>query len=400
MLMRMVATLCWILVVCSATQNGWVENRPLVVVHYMPWFAAKTATRPWGWHWTMGKRDPEHVTNGRREIASHYYPLIGPYDSGDPDVLEYHALLMKIAGIDGAVADWYGTDDVNDYQFIDRCTSALFGEARRTGLKFGVVFEDRTIVDRVKSGKVSANVVTQARRIVEGLAKGWMADDAYLRIGNRPAFFVFGHSGLTGDEWTRALAAPAGEERARPFLLTEHFAFGPAEGIFDWPSPSKGGIGAALGFAGTVGRGLVAVPVVFPRFDDYYAQAGVQASWGSIDDNDGKTFELLLERAFAGGAPIVQIATWNDWGEGTQIEPSNEFGYRDLEAIRRNRRSVDAGFAFDDEDLRLPARIFRLRKSSGSDPAISSALDKIVALIRESKPKEAAVKLKALSRGN
>jgi len=26
---------------------------------------------------------------------------------------------------------------------------------------------------------------------------------------------------------------------------------------------------------------------------------------------------------------MVQIATWNDWGEGTGIEPTAEFGYRD-----------------------------------------------------------------------
>jgi hypothetical protein len=30
---------------------------------------------------------------------------------------------------------------------------------------------------------------------------------------------------------------------------------------------------------------------------------------------------------------IIQIATWNDWGEGTVVEPSREFGYRDLELV-------------------------------------------------------------------
>src|SRR5689334_4515096 len=84
-----------------------------------------------GWHWTMGRFDPERIgPEGRREIASHSYPLVGPYDSADPDVLEYHTLLMKVAGIDGVVADWYGSEDFNDYAAIHRRTALLFEETK------------------------------------------------------------------------------------------------------------------------------------------------------------------------------------------------------------------------------------------------------------------------------
>jgi hypothetical protein len=38
------------------------------------------------------------------------------------------------------------------------------------------------------------------------------------------------------------------------------------------------------------------------------------------------------------GAPIVQIATWNDYGEGTQIEPTSSRSLGDLEAIQRRLR--------------------------------------------------------------
>ena len=81
----------------------------------MPWYMAKPHSQQWGWHWTMGTFDPEGHNGGQPTIASHYHPIIGPYDSGDPDVLEYHALLMKLAGIDGVVIDWYGTVDFLDY---------------------------------------------------------------------------------------------------------------------------------------------------------------------------------------------------------------------------------------------------------------------------------------------
>ena len=84
---------------------------PRILAHYMPWYEAKPYSPHWGWHWTMGAFDPDGKRRGKPAIASHYRPLIGPYDSGDPDVIEYHALLMKLAGIDGVILDWYGTAD-------------------------------------------------------------------------------------------------------------------------------------------------------------------------------------------------------------------------------------------------------------------------------------------------
>ena len=68
----------------------------------------------WGIHWTMQYENPNIVdAMGKRQIASHYYPIIGPYDSTDPNVLEYHMLLMKYSGIDGVMIDWYGQQGAN-----------------------------------------------------------------------------------------------------------------------------------------------------------------------------------------------------------------------------------------------------------------------------------------------
>src|SRR3954469_23454004 len=87
------------------------DPKPLLV-HYMPWFVAQPYSPTWGWHWTMNHYNPDSMDgSGRREIASWYYPQIGPYDSLDPVVLEYHVLLMKLAGIDGVIVDWYGSDN-------------------------------------------------------------------------------------------------------------------------------------------------------------------------------------------------------------------------------------------------------------------------------------------------
>src|SRR5262245_7539175 len=56
-----------------------------VMVHYMPWFVAKPYSSSWGWHWTMNHYNPDIADgSGRRQIASWFYPSIGPYDSLDP----------------------------------------------------------------------------------------------------------------------------------------------------------------------------------------------------------------------------------------------------------------------------------------------------------------------------
>ena len=78
-----------------------------------------------------------------------------------------------------------------------------------------------------------------------------------------------------------------------------------------------------------------------------------------------------LEKALRSGLPLVQISTWNDWGEGTMIEPSTEFGYRDLEVVQRLRRQfIDPGFAGEPEDLRLPHRLYKLRKAVKGQPIV------------------------------
>ncbi len=47
-------------------------SRPLILVHYMPWFEARPVSPHWGWHWTMNAFDPETIENGKPQIAAHF----------------------------------------------------------------------------------------------------------------------------------------------------------------------------------------------------------------------------------------------------------------------------------------------------------------------------------------
>src|SRR5882672_10972706 len=139
-----------------------------VMVHYMPWFQAKPYSTSWGYHWTLGSstyNPDQFYANGQRKIASNYYPLIGPYDSLDPAVLEYHVLLMKLGGIDGVIADWYGQDNYYDYAINNQRTLALLNYTRKAGLKFSLCYEDATIQAEINGGTMNGVTVTTGNAI-------------------------------------------------------------------------------------------------------------------------------------------------------------------------------------------------------------------------------------------
>ena len=121
--------------VITAPKQVAKTNATKVYMHVMPWFQSKAHSGYWGSHWRMNNKNPENILpNGQREIASHYYPLIGPYDSGDPDLVDYHVLLMKYAGVDGVLIDWYGSHAVLDYGSNLKNTNAIVEGIKKTGL--------------------------------------------------------------------------------------------------------------------------------------------------------------------------------------------------------------------------------------------------------------------------
>ena len=333
---------------CQATQAMSAEPaaaRPMVLVHVMPWFEANPAKGSWGWHWTMGKADP-----GKGELASHDRPLIGPYDSSDPAVVAYQVGLMKAAGIDGAIIDWYGPGDSLDYAMIHRNTGLLIAALGKAGLRFALCIEDQigkkhTALQGLSREQATAKVAAAFRHADEH----WLADPGYLRLSGRPVVLVFGPQHLTPEEWTAI----------RPTLRNNPLVFGlphlsqraGIDGAFAWVPVSPGaavepGVWQArlsAQYAAST-REHPVLAMAFPGFHDYYEQAGKGKSFGRINRDDGRTLADSLDQALRSGAPIVQIATWNDYGEGTVVEPTAGRGHRDLELIMsRLRPAADPG---------------------------------------------------------
>lgn len=348
-----------------------------VFVHYMPWYAAEAKLDSWGWHWTMNHFDPSKIDDrGRREIASHDYPLIGPYDSGDPHVLEYHVLLMKIAGIDGVIFDWYGTRNFRDYAMINRNTEAMISWLEKANLSFTFCYEDQSIKHLILNEKLPAkDDIQEFAEELKKLASSHFKNEKWLRINGKPALLIFGPQHFNPDSWAEAIRQ-SGQNlfvAGLPHLAKEF----ELDGGFAWPPVTGGKKIAARKWKQKLQQTYAnfdsenMVPVVFPKFHDIYAQAKLHDSYGYLDDRNGKTFQESFAMARETRCPLIQIATWNDYGEGTQIEPGRESGYQYLEHLVQTDNDSSAKV----DDLRLPLELFKRRKSGDENSeAIATAL--------------------------
>jgi hypothetical protein len=379
-----------------------------VLVYYMPWFVAKPFSSSWGWHWTMNHYDPDVVNAfGERQVASWYYPLIGPYDSADPVVLEYHVLLMKLAGVDGVVVDWYGRDNFYDYALNNERTAALFDYTRRARLKFCLCYEDQTIQQEINGGFITATgAIAHAQQTLLYLQTNYFGDPSFLQWSNRPVLLNFGPQYFkSNSQWQEIFTAlPASN---RPAFFTEDERVGSAIGAFNWPpmwlSQAPGARGvlsetALEQYLAKFEQKAAAWPAfissAFPRFHDIYKQAGVRDYWGYLGDQNGDILRATLRRAMTNASTYVQIVTWNDFGEGTVVEPTREYGYRDLGIIQDLRRQyLDASFDYHTNDLNLASRVYNLRRQCATNSIISADLDRVFTNIVAGNLKSASLQL-------
>jgi hypothetical protein len=387
-----------------------------VMVHYMPWFQSPYSLNSanWGAHWTGNGLFSYHsnpfyyfnpnLTNssGEAEAASWYCPQIGPYDSLDPAALEYHVLLMKLAGIDGVIVDWYGPDNYYDYAINNQRTLALFNYTRKAGLKFSLCYEDATIGAEINGGSMNGVNVTAGTAIAHAqqtmlyVQTNFFTDPSFLRLSNAPVLLNFGPAYFSArSSWTSIFSVL--NTTNQPAFFTEDSRLNPVvTGAFDWPPMSQSSGSPLTLSSNTLQNYLVNfeqtaknqgwssyISSAFPRFHDIYGQIGGTAL-GLLDDASGNTLTSTLRRAMTNSSAIVQIVTWNDFGEGTIVEPTltgneptTEYGYTDLGIIQDMRRQcLDASFPYHTNDLTLAFRLYNLRRQYGNSAPISAELNR------------------------
>ena len=348
-----------------------------VYMHYMPWFETPaTNNGQWGYHWTFNNQNPNVVDGtGKRQIASHFYPLIGPYASSDPDVVEYHLLLLKLAGVDGVLVDWYGSVGSNgDVGSLLRNSNALIDRTASTGLQFGLIAEDR-FWGSVGNGQTN---LAYAKNNYFGRSN-------YIRVGGAPLLGVFGPITFTQpSQWTSILGA-AGQDTEFLSLWDNDNAGANADGQYVWiyQSPGQSNFYSYLEsyYRDRAPGKKTVMAVAYPGFYDFYAEGGAGQSYFNIPHNSGQTLDqtLGLVDKYRGNVDLLQLATFNDFGEGTMFEPTQETGFSYLARVQKY-----TGVPYTEADLRQVYRLYTLRKkyagNADKQSQLSQAFNNFVAL--------------------
>jgi hypothetical protein len=355
------------------------SNPTKVYMHYMPWFDGPQNPVPggnysWGWHWTMNNKNPNIVDGtGKRQIASHSYPLIGPYASNDPHLVEYHLLLMKLSGIDGVLIDWYGSEGSNsDVGGLLNNSNALINRTGAVGINFGLVMEDR-FWGSIQNGR---NSMTYAKN-------NYFNKSNFIRVGagNDPLVGIFGPiTYQTPANWTDILSYAGEDIEFLPLWYESGDGGSNADGEYAWVYSDY--LTGLQNFYQNRAPGLkTAMGVAYPGFHDYYVEGGAGQSYFFIPENNGATLNETLAKydQFKSNLDFLQLATFNDFGEGTIFEPTLENGYKYLVRMQQY-----TGVPYTENDLRNVNRLFTLRKKYFNDAAkqsqLNTAFDHFVAL--------------------
>jgi hypothetical protein len=324
------------------------QPQPLLLAFYHPWYGTPTGSAQQWYKWDSfrfpGRYQPARIkADGRHDIACGDYPLIGPYDQGDREIVRWHFRLAKAAGIDGFLCSWWkfrrGGSAWDKWQ-SDLFEKVLLPVAAEENFKLGVIDECAHYVPRFD------DLLWRITNALPRLAR----HPAYLKIQGQPVWYVY----QVWDDWLSA--AEAGR-----YLESAEQAVGDVYWIFDKLK--------AVGTVDPPGARMIVRPewLALPRIDcfgtySYFGHwrdvrpASIQLLYqGFVKEvhQTGKAAQLPLspghdntavsqepwatprhEGALLAGflkaiddarPDIAIVCSWNEWLEMTQVEPSQNW---------------------------------------------------------------------------
>ena len=267
----------------SAAQAG----KPLSAIFFYPWYANVRHDGGYA-HWTQGGHQPPF------DLASHFYPARGAYSSSDPRVLRAQMRDITRAGVDEVVSSWWGIGSAEDARL-----PAVIKEAKRHRLQVAVHLEP------------------YLGRTVETIA----SDLVYLRSLGIRDVYIYRARDFSPQEWWTVTTQPTG---MRLFAQTNHVGFAARAffaGFYTYDIVVYDGSKFDRLCQQARNLGVLCAPSVGPGY-----QALATGDPQVKPRNNGATYDCMWRAATKAGADIVTITSYNEWGEGTQIEPAGHGG--------------------------------------------------------------------------
>jgi glycoprotein endo-alpha-1,2-mannosidase len=279
-LRRLAVTTLLVLVLAPAAAAA----RPTVAIFFYPWYG--TPARDGGYQmWTQNGHAPPN------DLYSRFFPARGAYSSSDPKLLDRQMTEIAAAGVDEVVVSWWGWGSATDKRL-----PAVLRAARRHGLTVAVHIEP---FDN-RSAAAVADDVTHLYEL--GIT------DVY----------VFDAEKIPAADWA---AVRSQMPPVRLFAQTGHAGFAAAglfDGIYTYDIVTYPG-GKLVRICGQAHKlHLLCAPSVGPGYDAVRADGDLQ----NKPRRAGATYDAMWTAALESWADVVTITSYNEWGEGTQIEPA------------------------------------------------------------------------------
>ena len=263
-----------------------------VAIFYYAWYGTPARDGAWQ-HWNQnGHRPPG-------DLYSRYYPARGAYSSSDPAVVDAQMAEIAAAGVDQVIVSWWGRGSTDD-----RRMPLVLAAARRHGLQVAIHLEPYP-------GRTLATVGTDLTYLAS-----WGIRDVY----------VYHPHDFAAADW--AALRPQVPASMRLFAGTQLVGFAAAgkfDGFYTYDFVDFGASKFARLCAQAHAVHILCAPSVGPGYDAIRAGEAPAAT----SRKNGRTYDNLWAAAIAAQPDVITITSYNEWGEGTQIEPAApKAGYR------------------------------------------------------------------------
>jgi hypothetical protein len=261
------------------------ESRPLTAIFYYVWYES-------------AERDGSYGTWGREghsppfDIASSYYPQRGPYSSADPRVLRAQMAEIAGAGIDQLIVSWWGWGSPEDLRL-----PAVLDFARRFDLDVAIHLEPYP-------GRTAATIE---------------ADVAHLRTLGIRDFYVYAPTDVRADVWAELNDRLGGDVRVfAQTALVGYAAAAHFDAVYTYDVLAYDGDSFRRFCNQARVARLVCAPSVGPGFD----ARRLRGDSPTKPRRRGATYDAMWQGALDADADMITITSYNEWHEGTQIEPA------------------------------------------------------------------------------
>jgi hypothetical protein len=259
------------------------EGGPVAIFYY-PWYSTPVRDGRWA-HWYVDR-------DGTPALSTAYYPSRGLYSSSNTKIVAAQMREIAMAGVDTVVVSWWGFDSPEGERL-----PLVAQSAARQGLSVAIHLEPYR-------GRTPARAAADIVRLHE--------EDGVTD------FYVYDADRDPATDWAEALDPLEGVRVFAHTTLVGRARASGFDGIYTYDVVTWNGALFRRLCVEAHAVGLLCAPSVGPGYDARLAtrDEAVRQRF------EGATYDRMWKTALRSDADLVTITSYNEWQEGTQIEPA------------------------------------------------------------------------------